>query len=197
MKNTRIAAFLMAAAMALSAASCTGSRSNPSTETSANTVEIATTTEKEIEVKMNEEADEHDTIFKLNSVIDCGERTDENEAYIFLNVTIKNSSDTDYKLNALNNFIIILPDGSETHFNIRTQLYAQKNFSDLYQENPIIVPAHGEFTGYVGGYLVDQNIRDFTVCFYPTRNDAYDKSSVVKCDITSNDILPMPDELKK
>ena len=57
--------------------------------------------------------DKNDTVFKLNSVIDSGAKSDDGERYLYLNVTIKNTSDTAYELNALNNFYLVTDDGKK------------------------------------------------------------------------------------
>ena len=150
----------------------------------------------EIKVGVAEAADENQTTFKLNSVVDCGETAPDGRRYVYLGVTMGNTSSEDYELNCLNNFYILLPDGSESHFDIRTQIYANTNFSDNYYANPFIVPANGEFTGYIGGFLIPDGIDSMTVCFFPTQNNSSNKSSVIKCDVSAADMIGLPDDLK-
>ncbi|MBR2283910.1 MAG: DUF4352 domain-containing protein [Ruminococcus sp.] len=199
MKISRIIA--AAAAVCICAASfagCSSGTRNNSSDPASSGISMAQSqdglAEKQIDVSVGEEADEHETVFKLNSVIDSGEKTEDGQKYIYLNVTIKNTSSTDYDLNVLNNFYLLLPDKTELSFDIRTQIYALNHFKN-FTESPFIVPAGGEFTGYIGGFLLDESISDFTVCFFPTQNDRSNKSSVVKCPVKASDMVSTPDTL--
>jgi len=198
MKKLRITACLLAMAVIFSVSGgCSDDNKVQSSSTSTSVGEKTNVDNNEdvnaneINVSVAEEANKNETGFILNSVIDSGERNEENQKYIYFNVTIKNTSDEDYELNTLNNFYILKPDGTEVHFDIRTQLFAQKNYKN-YVPNPIKVPAKGEFTGYIGGYAVDESVNDFTVCFFPTQNDARNKSDVIKCPVTASDIISPP-----
>lgn len=196
MRKHFIAALFMAAALTLTvAAGC--SNNNTSSESSKPfTGKQADLAENQIEVSIAEQANENQTTFQLNSVIDSGEKTDDGKRYIYLDVTIGNSSSEDYSLNTLNNFYLMLPDESEVHFDIRTQIYAENNLSG-YNSNPFIVPANDELSGVVGGFLLDESVTSFNVCFFPTQNDDRNKSSLIKVPVTSADIIPLPDSLKK
>ena len=149
----------------------------------------------EINVGVAEAADENQTTFKLNSVIDSGEKTEDGRRYFYLDVTIGNSSSESYELNCLNNFYILLPDGSESHFDIRTQIFADSNYSDKYFVNPFTVPANGELNGYIGGFLIPEGVDTMTVCFFPTQNNNTNKSSVIKCEVSADDIISLPADL--
>ncbi|HBB71467.1 MAG TPA: hypothetical protein DCZ71_02540 [Ruminococcus sp.] len=195
MKVKKIIAVMLTAVLALSAAAgCSSSRSNQSSTQNmpAGAVkaqnEIA---EKEFKIAMTEPVDEHETVFQINSIVDSGMKTDDGRKYIYLNVTIKNTSGVDYELSALNNFFLLMPDKTEVSFDIRTQIYAGKNFKG-YTESPFVVAAGTEFTGYIGGFLLDENITDFTVCFFPTQDDARNKTSIIKCDVKAADMVAPP-----
>lgn len=151
----------------------------------------------EIKVEMSQEADANDTVFSLNSVIDAGAQTENGEHYIYLDVTIKNSSDTAYSLSTLNNFYLIMPDKSEVYGHIRTQLYALNNFSDKYFGSPFDVPANGEFRGIIGGFVLPEGQNTFTVGFFPTKEVDTDKYNVIKIDVDASKIVPISGDLLK
>ena len=195
MKKHIIAALILTAALSLSAfTGCNKSESGTSSAPERTVVNQNDLPEKEIDVSIAEEASENQTSFKLNKVIDAGAQTDDGKHYIYLNVTIGNTTGEDYELNMLNNFYLLLPDGTESHFDIRTQLYAENNFKN-YTGSIINVPANGEFTGYVGGFLLSENVDRFTVGFFPTQNDDTNKESVVKCEVSKLDMTDVPPDL--
>ncbi len=142
----------------------------------------------EVEISVAQEADENQTVFKVDSVLDVGVQTDDGMKYIYPLVTIKNSSDTDYNLSSLNNISVLLDDGTEVHYDIRTQLYADDNNIENYLPKVITVPAGGEVSGYAGGFIVPDGTDSFTVCFYPTQNDPKNKGTVIKCPISAENI---------
>lgn len=148
--------------------------------------------ENQIKASMNEEASENETVFKLNSVVDSGVREALNGStvkYIYVNATIKNTSDTDYSLSYLNNFELQLPDGSSILPHLRTDSYGRDHYEN-YAPTPFTVPAGGEFTGYICGFEVPESTEEFTVCFYPTQNDN-NKHTVIKVDVTASDITQL------
>ncbi|MDE5854334.1 MAG: DUF4352 domain-containing protein [Ruminococcus sp.] len=142
----------------------------------------------EISVGLTEEADINQTVFRLNRVIDSGTKSDNGDPYIYLDVTISNSTDKEYDLSVLNNFYLLLPDSEEIHFDVRTQLYGTKNIEN-YSASPFTVPANGEFSGIIGGFILPQNTQNFTICFFPTQDNASDKTNVVKINVTDSDIV--------
>ena len=129
MKKYRIAALLLTAAMAFSAAGCSDkSRSKVPTESSSIISNLQDPlASNSVEAGLTQETDLNQTMYTLNRVIDSGRKSEEGERFIYLDLTIRNSSNTDYELNCLNNFYILLDDGSEVHFDVRTQPYAQNN----------------------------------------------------------------------
>lgn len=151
----------------------------------------------EIKVEMSQEADVNDTVFSLNSVIDAGAQTENGEHYIYLDVTIKNTSGTAYSLSTLNNFYLIMPDKTEVPGHIRTQLYATNNFSEKYFGSPFDIPANGEFRGVVGGFVLPEGQKNFTVGFFPTKEDGTDKYNVIKIEVDSSKIVSVPSDLLK
>lgn len=215
MKNTNKRRFSAAilAAMLIPAAlfSCSGSTDNSSSDADipeANTtaatapqVEVPVTTAKIGSIVVNagltQEVKENDTMFKLNSVIDAG-LTDDGQRFIFFDVNIRNDLDIAYDLNTLNNFYLVLPDGSEMYSTVRAQLYAINNFKeDKFLVDPFEVPAKSEISGVMGGFLIDKDIDHFTVCFFPTKDNPTDKELVVKIDVTADDFKsPDADILK-
>lgn len=134
----------------------------------------------------------NDTIYTLNNVIDAGIVLD-NLRYYYLDITVKNTSDKDYSINGLNNFYLILPDGTEVLSNVRADLYAKQSFTEYKQF--INLEAGAEYNGYVG-YCLNPDVDQFTVCFFPT-GDSNDKSDVVCTEITPDMIIAPPAGLIK
>lgn len=143
---------------------------------------------EQIDVTFNEQASHNDTDFQLHRVIDSG-RVLDGKKYIYLDVTIKNNSDTEYSVNALNNFYLILNDGYEVMADIRADLYAKQHINGY--EQLLKIGAGEEFKGYVG-FCVDEAVEEFTMCFFAT-GLSNDKSSVIKCVVKPEDIIPAPD----
>ena len=81
-----------------------------------------------------------------------------------------------------------MPDSQEIHFDVRTQLYGTKNIQN-YSASPFTIPANDEFSGIIGGFILPQNVQDFTVCFFPTQDNTSDKTNVVKVNVTATDIV--------
>lgn len=195
MRKIKIIPLLLAAAIAMTAAAgCSQKTDDPDiSKISNSSVEpgkLEGIANKEISVAVKEKADENQTVFVLNKVVDSGMTDDEGARYLYLDVSISNSTDKQYDLNMLNNFYILLPNENEVHFDVRTQLHAAKNI-DGYIPSPFTIPASGEFSGLVGGFIVDKDITNFTVCFFPTQDEETNKSSVVKVNVSSEDIVPL------
>lgn len=195
MKKYKLISFALLAVISLSVTGCSESTNsssiNSSAESSMNFVEHSKSeglADTEISVGLAEEADINQTVFKLNRVIDSGTKSDSGDPYIYLDVTISNSTDKEYDLSVLNNFYLLLPNSEEIHFDVRTQLYGTKNIENYYA-SPFTIPANGEFSGIIGGFILPQNTTNFTVCFFPTKDNASDKSSVIKIDVTDVNIV--------
>lgn len=191
--KTILLAFLTAFILSATA-SCSGNTTVSSPETSGNGNIVTNQPSKnngiavnEISVNPVEEANANDTGFRLNRVIDSGQTSDSGEPYIYLDVTISNHTDKSYDLNVLNNFYILLANEDEVHFDVRTQLYGTKNISN-YAASPFNIPANGEFSGIIGGFILPKDSQDFTVCFFPTQDDANNKSNVIKVNIGAQNI---------
>ena len=171
----------------------------------------------EIVAGISEETDENDTVFKLNSVYitpDAQSTTEGERKYVYLDVEIKNNSDISYNLNCLNNFILVLPDGAvsddkngdgvidikdcEVYSHIQTNMYASNNFKEnIYTPDPFNIPANGTFKGIVGGFRVPPETDSFTIKFFPTKDDPNNKESVIKIDVTADNIQPIPSDFLK
>ena len=195
MRRYKITALILCAAMALTAAvSCSdGNTSRPMSVTSQETT-INPNNEgrasNEVTAAISEKANANKTHFTLNRVIDAGTHNDKNERYIYLDVTIDNATDKEYDLSMINNFYLLLSDGSEIHYHVGSQLYATNNI-DGYIPSPFTVPASGKFSGIIGGFAVADSVTDFTVCFFPTLNDPQNTPDVIKVNVTSNDIVTL------
>ncbi|HRU97241.1 DUF4352 domain-containing protein [Ruminococcus sp. XPD3002] len=195
MRKLKTAAIALAAAALLSVfTACTPKASSSSSDSRSNKSNQEGLASSEIQVSMAQEANENKTGFTLNSVIDSGNKTDDNKHFVYLNATITNNTNEDFHLSMLNNFYILFPDSTEAHYDIRTQIYAQNNFSN-YTSSPMDIPANSTFTGYIGGFLVPESATDFTVCFFPTLNDN-NKDVVIKCPVKAVDMIAPPSDLK-
>lgn len=199
MKKNRLAAVALAALMIFSAVSCNGGRpdknsSNSSYGMSMNDTNQDKLASSEVDVSIAQEVVENETAFKVNSVIDSGHKDDDNNHFVYLNVTIKNQSSTDWELSMLNNFYLLMPDGTESHYDIRTQFYAEKNYKN-YTDTPFTISAGSEFTGYIGGFLVDDGATEFSVCFFPTGADDKNKGTVIKCPVKAADMVSPPEDM--
>lgn len=187
MKKCKIISLILAAVLAGTAAvgcsSGTKDQSSGHTRVS-NNEELH---DKEISVGMAEEANENSTVFKLNRVLESSQK---DGRYIYLDVSVSNSTDKAYEMNCLNNFYILFDDGTEAHFDIRTQINAVQTV-DGYTENPFEIPANGEFSGVIGGFIIPENTQSFTVCFFPTLDDMSNKSSVVKVKVDGSAIVKL------
>lgn len=198
MKKFKSAAFLCAIVLSLSplaGCSSTDEQVSSAPSSSSSSAVREKTEREEINVSVAEEADKNDTGFILNSVIDSGAKAESGERYLYLDVTIKNTSDTKYELNVLNNFYLLTNDGKEIGFDVRSQIYAANNFKG-YTSNPFEVPANGEFKGYIGGFCVPEEQNNFTVCFFPTGTDDTNKENVIKVPVTLANIIAAPADFK-
>ncbi len=196
MKKYKLIPLLLAAAMTFTAAvgcsdessSSDGSEviSHDSNAVIATNGKLEGIAENEVSAAPKEETNENDTVFTLNRIVDSGNVDEDGKRFLYLDVTIQNNTATEYEMSALNNFYLLMNDGSELHFDIRTQLYGIKNVEN-YSNNPFTIPKSGAFSGIVGGFLVDDGVKDFTVCFFPTLDVGSDKSTVVKVPVTEAD----------
>lgn len=188
MKKYRIIPLILAAVMAAAPlSSCSKGKDNSSSsQVVVNKQDGLAKTE--IKAEISEVTLSNDTSFKLNNVIDYGKTDDDGNRFLYLDVTITNNTDKEYELNILNNFYVLYPDGEEAHFDIRTQLYAQNNI-DEYITNPFKLTANGELSGIIGGFIIPPDKNDFTVCFFPTQDVLTDKESVIKVNVTADNII--------
>lgn len=188
MRISRISAVIAAAILAVSSLSGCGTKkpsaSSPNSSSSAGR-EIG---KEKIEVSMNEDTLLNESNFKVNSIIDAGITTDTGQKYIYIDVTIKNNMTETYKVNALNNFYLLMDDGTELYTDIRTDIYAKQHVNGY--EQLLEVPAGGDFNGYVG-FLIPPSTTSFTVCYFAT-GTTNDKESVIQCPVTAQDIVPAP-----
>lgn len=208
MKKTKLSALLLAALIAATAS--TGCLSNKKSATSKKNKEDTTRpTSAEhspvdlskigtnvLQGEIGKEIEANDTVFTLNSVIDAGIREDEKK-FIYFDITLKNNTDSEYSLSTINNFFIALPEG-DIYSDVQTQLYARSKFADnKYYVDPFTIPSNGQFSGIIGGFKLEENANEFTVCFYPTGNDANNKETVIKYEIKADDITAPSDEVLK
>ena len=202
MRKFRLTALILAAAMAVTPLVGCSSSSSASSSSSTN-YKIYERNDliasSEVKGEANKEVEANQTVFKLNKVIDAASLTDENEHYLYFDITINNSTDTEYELSTLNNFYILLPDNREMSAAIRTQVFAIQNFDDTkYFQSPFTVPANSSFSGIVGGFVIPEDPKKgFTLAFFPTREDARDKETVIKVNVTEKDVIEVPSDLLK
>lgn len=194
MKKNKIISIALLAVMALSVtAGCSDgtnvsntSINSQSSSGSESMLSLEGIAQNEISVNPAEDANANDTTFRLNRVINSEAASDDGNSYIYLDVTIANSTDNSYDLSVLNNFYI-LADDSEIHFDIKTQLHATKNIEN-YSASPFTIPANGEFSGIVGGFIIPKDTQNLTVCFFPTQDDKSNKSNVIKVSVSAQNM---------
>lgn len=195
MRKYTLTALLLCAAMALTAAAgCSDNGTSRSMSITSQEQTVNTNNEgradNEVTAAVSEKASANKTGFTLNRVIDAGTRNDKNERFIYLDITIDNSTDKEYELSMINNFYLLLGDGSEIHYHVGSQLYATNNIEG-YIPSPFTVPASGKFSGIVGGFAVGEDVKDFTVCFFPTLNEPNYTPDVIKVDVKDSDIVTL------
>jgi hypothetical protein len=189
MKKYRILSFMLTAVIAaVSLAGCSNGKDNSSSEAAPKKQEGLAQTE--IMAEIEEEKESNETVFKLNKVIDSGKTDDEGNRYMYLDAVITNNTDKEYELNIINNFYVLYPDGEEVHFDVRTQLYGQNNMEN-YIPNPFKLTAKGEISGIIGGFIIPPDKNNFTVCFFPTQDVSTDKESVIKVEVTADNIVKL------
>ena len=199
MKISKYTALFLAAALSAAAIGCQPKSSGSSSRTGSAAVSTLPTVEGVtiIDAELNQEKEANDTVFTLNRVIDAGAITSDGSHYYFLDVTIKNNTANEYSISTLNNFFITLSDGSDHSGAINTQVYALNNFSQKYSGSPYTIPANGEFSSVIGGFMLPEIKEDFSVGFYPTLSDDTNKNNMIKVEVTASRIVPVPDDLKK
>lgn len=204
MKKTKLFAFILAAAMTASVYAGCSEKKNSSTikerpisSGNKSPVDHESVGTNVIEGEIGKVVSENDTDFTLNAVIDPQVR-DDGAKFIYLDITLRNSTDKEYDLSTLNNFYIELPDGVKLYSEVRTQLYANSNFKkDKYFLDPFKIPSNGQFSGMIGGFILNESMNEFKVCFFPTGEDINNKKTVIKYDITAEDIIAPDDSVIK
>ncbi len=194
MKKARIAVLLAAAVLSLTPAAGCRTNKKPVEKTSSASAyaDISEVGKNKVDVKLEEKAEVNETTFKVNRVINSG-RVKDGLKYIYLDVTIKNTSSDNYEINSLNNFYLLLSDGTEILTDVRADIYAKQSMEGY---EPITeVKAGAEVSAYIG-FAIDEAITDFTACFFPT-GTADDKSNVIRCEVKAADIVSAPDGMFK
>lgn len=198
MKNLKIYALVLALALsAVSAFSCADKTESKSEDSIVILDSDASVPEKpnkysadskKTNIAVGQETEVNDTVFKLNNVVKVGSAEGDGNDYIYINVTIQNKTDKEYKISSLNNFFVALPDQTEILSNIRPKLYAINNYPKCVDDY-ITIPANGEFTGYLaGGFTVPSETDSLTVGFFPTLdNDKY-RENVILAPVNAENI---------
>ncbi|SHM76034.1 hypothetical protein [Ruminococcus flavefaciens] len=199
MKKTKLYALLLAAVLTASAsAGCLGKKQSSTTtpqprpthaaDDERSPVDLSSIGVNVINGELGTMVSENDTDFTLNAVVDPGMR-DEKAKFIFFDITLRNNTDKEYELSTLNNFYIELPAGTKLYSEVRTQLYAGSHFKDdKYFVDPFTIPSNGQFSGLVGGFILNEDMNEFNVCFFPTGKDPNNKKTVIKYKITADNI---------
>lgn len=206
MKKTRLSGLLLAALMAATAS--TGCLSNKKevvekrekaerpTAAQHSPVDPSNIGTNEIKGEIGQEIEANNTVFTLNAVIDAGAR-ESGKKFIYFDITLKNNTSSEYNLSTINNFYVTVPEG-DIFSDVQTQLYAKSHFSDSkYYVDPFTIPSNGQFSGVIGGFKLEENANEFKVCFYPTGEDPNAKETVIKYDITADDIVAPSDDILK
>ena len=161
------------------------------------TEEVAPIGSTELKGEIGKEITANNTSFTLRSVVVHTDH-EAKERFIFFDIDLRNSTDTEYTLSTLNNFYIKLPEGKEVFSDVRSQLYAGSNIKkDKYFVDPFNIPSNGQFSGIVGGFILMDDIDEFTLCFYPTGSNPNDKGTVIEYSITADDLKELDSELLK
>ena len=196
MKKNKLCAFLLAAVVTASAsAGCLDKHKKdtpkpPRQEVSDNRspVDLSAIGTNVINGELGTMVSENNMDFTLNAVIDPQVR-DSGSKFIYFDITLRNNTATEYAMNTLNNFYIELLDGTKMYSEVRTQLYAESHFNkDKYFIDPFTIPSNGQFSGIIGGFIMEENVNDFSVCFFPTGEDPNNKETVIKYSITADKI---------
>lgn len=199
MKKNKFIAIALLAVMALSVGCSDGSTvsntSSGDSQSAGDTLSLEGIAQNEITANVSEDVTANDTTFRLNRVINSGNTDENGNPYIYLDVNISNATDKEYELSVLNNFYVLLADNSEVHFDIKTQLYAANSIEN-YSSSPFTIPANADFSGIVGGFILPKDTQDFTVCFFPTKDNKSDKTNVMKVSVSAQnmDTLTPPAE---
>lgn len=198
MKKFRFTALALALSLSVvSAFSCADKENSPSDSVVTTEADIQSEPElpdkyshdsKKTNSALGQETEVNNTVFSLNNVVSVSDPAGNGNDYVYINVTIKNNTDTEYQINSLNNFFIALPDETEAISDVRAKLYAINNYPQCV-DDPITIPANGEFTGYLtGGYLVPSGTDSFTVGFFPTLDNNRDKSNAILSPVNAESI---------
>ena len=196
MKKTSISALLLAAVIAFTpAAGCRFNSTKVDEESSSSSAakeyaQMPEIGQNEISISLGENTTLNDTSYTLNGVIDSGREKD-GLKYIYLDVTIRNESEKPYEMSGLNNFYLILDDGTEVLTDVRADIYAKQSLSGY--EQLLNVAAGAEYNGYIG-FCVDKSVDKFKVGFFAT-GVTDDKASVIFCDIAPEDITDAPRDM--
>ena len=198
MKKNRLYALILAAVVTTSvSAGCLGRKKSTTSSEPRPTraaddersqVDLSSMGSNVINGEIGTMVSENDTDFTLNAVIDPGLR-DDSAKFIYFDITLRNNTDKEYELSTLNNFYIELPAGTKLYSEVRTQLYAGSHFKeDKYFVDPFTIPSNGQFSGIVGGFILNEDMNEFNVCFFPTGKDPNNKKTVIKYKITADKI---------
>lgn len=204
MKKFRITALLLTAMLAATATVGCGKKNKTNTnddiifaenDSQISPVDISSIGKNNVSVALSEEANENETLFKLNNVYVTDVLSD-GVKFVYFDVTIHNSTGTEYTLSTLNNFYLE-SNGEKIYSSVRTQLYARNNFKEgVFAIDPFTVPAYGDFSGVIGGIIVNEDCNEFTVGFYPTKQDINDKETVITVNVTPDSIKNASELLK-
>lgn len=203
MKKLQLAALLMALSLfSVPLFSCSDDSTTPSisltkpsddtpTESNAdddNTAEFAnkhSSGSHKNDSSFGQETEVNNTAFTLDSVVRV---QNEDNDYIYIGVTIKNDTDTEYQISSLNNFFLDIGNGEELSPDIRAKQSALSVFPKCVND-PVTVPANGEFSGYLaGGFLVPSGTENISVGFFPTLDNSTDKSEFISIAVNPEDI---------
>ena len=207
MNRKRLAALLMAASItAAVSVSCMNNNSKKDKKDSSSSEDflptdsnepVAPKDSTELKGEIGKEISANSTDFTLKSVVVHTDK-EAKERFIYFDIDLRNSTSTEYTLSTLNNFFIKLPDNKEVYSDVRSQLYAESSFKkDKFFRDPFNIPSNGQFSGIVGGFILNDDVDEFTVCFYPTGSNPKDKGTVIKFAITADDLKELDSDVLK
>ena len=138
--------------------------------------------------EIGKEISANDSDFTLKSVL-VPEVDDEKAKFIFLDIELRNNTDSAYTISTLNNFYLQFTDGTKIYSDALSQLNAEEIFKKgSYYVDPFDIPSNGQFSGIIGGFTVSKDIDEFKLCYFPTGSNPNDKGTVIEYQINSADL---------
>lgn len=128
------------------------------------------------------------TTFQVNNVIDVNETTEDGEKYIFIDYTIKNDSDAEFKMSNINNFYIMIDD-VKYNPDVRAKIFAKQSINGYVDTESI--QAGAEVTNYVG-FIIPADTTEITFGYYVTEDNVNSKEDTIICSVSNSEWIQPP-----